>query len=68
MRSALPGAPAALSITTGRGRLGHDVPECLKPIQFGHLDVQRHDVGFECVDLPQRVESVASRADDAELL
>ena len=51
----------------GARRLAHDVAERLQPVELGHLDVERHDVRLERVDLPDGLVAVARRADDLEI-
>ena len=50
----------------GPRRLGHDVADRAEPIELGHLEVHRDDVGRELVHLAHRVEAVARGGDDAE--
>jgi hypothetical protein len=49
------------------GRLRHDVADGPEPVELRHLEIHRHDVGIELVDLAHRVEAVARRGDHPEL-
>ena len=61
-----PGAGVRADDDDGPRRFRHDVADGAQAIELRHLEIERHDVRLVLMDLPERIESIARRRDNAK--